>query len=156
MTPRGAFLFESSVRPRPHLSREVSHALTKRLRAHRSIVMSLRPKASAISSYKPIIYLTDPRPRNTTTGFPVELPKSEKLTCNRAFGERLSVSSFVSLGDRKNVASAWLSEFASAVPVPTPMSGEWDGAVLTEVENEDNEGERYPPSERGERMLVEP
>jgi len=125
--------------------------------AYRSMVMSLNPRASAISSYKPIMYLTHPRPRNTSTGLPVELPKSEKLTCSRAFGERLKVSSLVNLGDRRKVARACFgSDFMSAVPVPTGMKGDEGGAVWTEVEKEDNEGERYPPSERGEHMLVEP
>ena len=75
------------------------------------MVISLRPIQSAISSYKPMICRTQPRPKKTTTGIPVGHPKSERLTVNGlscdAWGERVSLSSVVNLEERRYCATAW-------------------------------------------------
>lgn len=55
-------------------------ALRQDIATHRSIVMSLIPIHSAISSYSPIMCRTHPKPKKIMTGNPVGLPRSDKLT----------------------------------------------------------------------------
>ena len=82
------------------------HAL--RFDTYRSIVINLRFMHSAISSYSPMICRTHPKPKNTTTGKPVGLPRSDKLTVSglprEACGERVRRRSVVRRVERRYCA----------------------------------------------------
>ena len=119
----------TSVRPKPHLE-DVSekgkwHASFNE--THLSIVISRIPMHSAISSYKPIICRTQPSPKNTTTGNPVGLPRSDKLTVSgaprEACGERVRRRSVVSLVERKYCAIVCEGEFTCTLVKPIRSSG---------------------------------
>jgi len=106
-----------SVRPRPHLKRKKRITFWEPKESefsYRSIVISRKPIHCAISSYKPIIWRTQPRPRKTTTGKPLALPRSDRLTVKGlsadACGDRVSFRSVVSLAERKYCATACEAE----------------------------------------------
>ena len=94
------------------------------------MVINLRPKHSAISSYSPITYLTHPSPKNTTSGNPVGEPISDKLTVRGwsglACGRRVSFSSVVILEERRYFAIASLGESCLRDPSEANSGGSGD------------------------------
>ena len=128
--PLADFDFGTSIRPRPQLRtviRSPPNYTGASISTHRSIVMSLIPMHSAISSYKPMICRTQPKPRNTTTGKPVGLPKSDKLTVSglprEACGDRVRRRSVVKRVERKYWAMVCEGELTGTFVRPIKSRG---------------------------------
>ena len=107
-------------------------------------------KHSAISSYKPMMCLTHPNPRKTTTGYPVGLPRSDRLTVkgrsSDACGNRVKGRSVVRRAERRYCAIACEGELVEGfvnVERSNPGIGGWSDVVeLEKIEDSRRPSER--------------